>query len=112
MDSSGRRSTELAHGWPTVLVKGPRPVLKGDRGGQGAKNPIGLTTSTIRKRARRQPSALQRPRLDKLPAAVLPRQTCPMNMRRAAVTNGEIAAGGRGPGGGGHRRAWLSTCWC
>src|SRR2546422_11479875 len=97
MDSSGRRSTKPGDSLRTVLVKGPRPVPKDDRGGQARENPIGLTTSTIRKRARRQPSALQRPRLDKLPAAVLPRQTCPMNMRRAAVRNGQIAAGGCGP---------------
>src|SRR5438093_9274743 len=51
MDSSGRRSTEPGHSLGTVLVKGPRPVPKDDRGGQARENPIALTTSTIRKRA-------------------------------------------------------------
>src|SRR5437763_13773902 len=51
MDSSGRKSTEPGDSLRTVLVKGPRPVPKDDRGGQARENPIALTTSTIRRRA-------------------------------------------------------------
>jgi hypothetical protein len=39
MDSSGRRSIELAHCWRTVLVKGTRPLSKDDMGWSGARKP-------------------------------------------------------------------------